>query len=122
MLISSAFAADVAAPAAAATAGGSLFVNLAPLLIIFVIFYFLVIRPQSKKIRMHQEMLGGLNKGDSVVTGGGFLGTVVSTKDDEVIVDLGKGLEVRALKHTLSGLQQSAVPAVKLSSVKKTKE
>ncbi|HEY1096368.1 MAG TPA: preprotein translocase subunit YajC, partial [Alphaproteobacteria bacterium] len=93
--------------------------NLAPLLFIFIIFYFLVIRPQSKKIRTHQEMLGGLKKGDHVVTGGGFLGTVVSTKDDEVVVDLGKGLEVRALKHTLSGLQNSAITPI---PVKKTKE
>jgi preprotein translocase subunit YajC len=124
MLISAALAADTAT-AAAATSPGSLWMNLAPLLFIFVIFYFLVIRPQSKKIRQHQEMLGGLKKGDHVVTGGGFLGTVVGVKDNEVTVDLGHGLEVRALKHTLSNLQQPAVTASKAapkSPAKKTKE
>lgn len=110
MFISPAFAQDAAA---AATSGGSIFANLAPLLFIFVIFYFLVIRPQSKKIRAHQEMLGQLKKGDKVITGAGFLGTVVSVNDTHVTVDLGKGLEVQALKHTLSGLQNDAIAPVK---------
>lgn len=110
MFISSAFAQD----AVAATAStGSMMTNLAPLLFIFVIFYFLVIRPQSKKIRAHQEMLGQLKKGDKVVTGAGFLGTVTQVTDTHVTVDLGKGVEVQALKHTLSGLQNDLITPVK---------
>jgi preprotein translocase subunit YajC len=110
MFISPAFAQD----AVAATAGsGSMLANLAPLLFIFVIFYFLVIRPQSKKIRAHQEMLGQLKKGDKVITGAGFLATVISVNDNHVTVDLGNGIEVQALKHTLSGLQNDLITPVK---------
>ena len=116
-LISTAMAAGDVTPAAPMTEN-SLLMNIAPILIIFVIFYFLVIRPQSKKIKAHQEMMGQLKKGDAVVTGGGFLGTVISVSDDHITVDLGKGVEVRALKHTLSGLQQ---PAVKQDNAPKAK-
>lgn len=102
-LVSSAHA-QAAAPAASMGGDNSLLMNIAPILVIFVIFYFLVIRPQSKKIKLHQEMMGQLKKGDAIVTGGGFLGTVVSVADDVVTVDLGGGQTVRALKSTLSGL------------------
>ena len=90
---------------APAAEGGSTLMSIAPLLLIFVIFYFLVLRPQSKKIKLHQEMLNALKAGDKVVTGGGFLGTVVSVNEQDVVVDLGNGVKVHALKHTLSGLQ-----------------
>jgi preprotein translocase subunit YajC len=122
MFISQAYAQAASAPAMSDT--NSLFMNIAPILIIFVIFYFLVIRPQSKKIKAHQEMLNELKKGDQVVTGGGFLGNVVNVSDDNIVtVDLGNGMTVRALKHTLSGLQQTATlsgPVLQDNKPKKT--
>lgn len=111
LLISSAYAQDAAAPAMADS--NSLLMNIAPILVIFVIFYFLVIRPQGKKIKAHQEMMGALKKGDMIVTGGGFLGKVTNVHDDIVTVDIGNGVEVRALKHTLSGLHDQNVPTLK---------
>ena len=101
----------------------SLFMNVAPILVIFVIFYFLVIRPQGKKIKAHQIMMGGLKKGDSVVTGAGFIGHVTNVNDDIVTVDIGNGVEVRALKNTLSGLYGATAPLqpLKQDNVKKAK-
>ncbi len=107
MFISQAYA-QAATTAATASDTNSLIMNIAPILIIFVIFYFLVIRPQSKKIKSHQEMMNQLKTGDQVVTGGGFLGTVVSVNDDIITIDLGNKQIVRALKHTLIGQQQAA--------------
>lgn len=108
-LISAAYAADGVVPVAPTEAAqGSVLMNIAPILIIFVIFYFLVIRPQSKKIRAHQDMMNQLKKGDNIVTGGGFIGTVIAIQDDIVTIDLGKGMEVRALRQTLGGLHKPA--------------
>lgn len=112
-LISSAYAQAAAPVTTAAADTNSLFMNIAPILVIFVIFYFLVIRPQGKKIKLHQQMMDALKKGDQVVTGGGLLGKVINVHDNIVTVDVGNGVEVRALKHTLSGLQDQAVPTLK---------
>lgn len=71
--------------------------SLAPLVLIFVVFYFILIRPQQKKAKEHREMLGVLKRGDRVVTGGGMLATVirVSPESDEVIVEISKNPQVR---------------------------
>lgn len=65
-------------------------------------FYLLLIRPQQKRFKEHADMLGGLKKGDGIVTGGGLVGKIDKLKgDDQVIVDLGGGLKVTALKSTI---------------------
>lgn len=82
--------------------------SLAPLLLIFVVFYFILIRPQQKKAREHREMLGALQRGDRVVTGGGVFGTVirVTPESDEVIVEISKNpqLRVTVLKNTIASV------------------
>ena len=79
--------------------------SLAPLILIFVVFYFILIRPQQRKAREHREMLGVLQRGDRVVTGGGMFGTVirVTPESDEVIVEISKNpqLRVTVLKSTI---------------------
>ena len=62
--------------------------SVAPLLLIMVVFYFLVIRPQQKKVKEHQNMLGGLKKGDKVITSGGIMATIVRIDNDNNVLTL----------------------------------
>jgi preprotein translocase subunit YajC len=74
-----------------------------PLVLIFVVFYFLLIRPQQKKQKDHRSMLDTLRRGDRVVTGGGIIGTVNRvTNAEEVEVDIAQGVRVRVLRSTIS--------------------
>src|SRR6266436_7000265 len=74
-----------------------------PLVLIFVVFYFLLIRPQQKRAKDHKTMLSALRRGDRVVTGGGIIGTVAKViGDDEVTVDIAEGTRVRVLRSTIS--------------------
>ncbi|WGF89684.1 preprotein translocase subunit YajC [Marinivivus vitaminiproducens] len=99
MLISPAYA-----QAAPAGPGAFDLVSLLPLILIFVVFYFLLIRPQQRKMKEHREMLAAVRKGDRVVTGGGLIGTVVKVEDgdDMVIVEIAQNVRVRAVRSTLA--------------------
>ena len=92
----------VLAAAAESSGMAAFFVQIFPLVLIFIIFWFLLIRPQQKKMREHQAQISAVKKGDRVVTGGGLIGRVSKVSDDEVEVDLGTGLKVRAVKATLT--------------------
>jgi preprotein translocase subunit YajC len=103
MLISMAYAQD-AATAAAPDGAAFAFSNIGLILIMVVMFYFLLIRPQQKRFKEHKAMLDALQKGDRVVTAGGLVGTIDTLPaegSDEVVVDLGSGLKVTALRHTI---------------------
>lgn len=71
------------------SSGGSVFEFLFPMAMIFLIFYFLLIRPQQKKQKEHEDLLKGVQKGDRVVTSGGLHGEVVGTSDDVLTLDVG---------------------------------
>lgn len=87
-------------------------VGILPWLLIFVIFYVLLIRPQQKRAKEHQAELAAVKKGDDVVTGGGLLGRVTKVTDSEVEVEISQGVRVRAVKSTLNGiLKPNAKPA-----------
>lgn len=101
MFISDAFA-TATETAAPAMSGGDMLAQFLPLIVIFAIFYFLLIRPQQKKMREHQTMLGALRKGDRVVTGGGILGTVVHVENEEVGIEIATGVTVRVQKGSIS--------------------
>ncbi|WP_344696170.1 preprotein translocase subunit YajC [Sphingomonas rosea] len=74
-----------------------------PFLLIFVIFYFLMIRPQQKRVREHQAMLAAVKKGDDVITAGGIRGRVTRVVDErEVEVEIAQGVKVRVVKSTLT--------------------
>src|ERR1700751_5742552 len=76
-----------------------------PLVLIFVVFYFLLIRPQQKKAKDHRTMLDALRRGDRVVTGGGIVGTVSKVVGpEEVEVDIAQGVRVRVLRSTISSV------------------
>ncbi|MBC2778822.1 preprotein translocase subunit YajC [Parasphingopyxis marina] len=91
--------------AAAPSGGAGILFQVAPLVLIFVIFWFLLIRPQQKRMKEHRDMISAVKKGDKVVTGGGLLGKVTKVNDEEVEIDLGGGQKVTALKSTLSDVR-----------------
>jgi preprotein translocase subunit YajC len=85
---------------------------LLPLVLIFVVFYFLLIRPQQKKMKQHKEMLSAVRRGDRVVTGGGILGTVTKVVDDnEIIVEIADGVRVRVQRSTIAAIVSKTEPA-----------
>jgi len=107
MLIATAYAqAEGAAPA-----GGGLMGLLIPLVLVMVIFYFLMIRPQQKQMKRHREMVGAIRRGDTVVTSGGLIGKVSRVSDDELQVDLGEGTKVRVVKSTVADVRSKSEPA-----------
>jgi len=88
------------------TGGGSDFlVQLFPLVLIFIVFYFLLIRPQQSKLKQQREMLAGVKRGDRVVTGGGIIGLVTKViGDNELQVELAEGVRVRIIKQTITDI------------------
>ena len=83
-----------------------------PLILIFVVFYFLLIRPQQKKAKDHRATLEALRRGDRVVTGGGIIGTVVRVESpDEVSVDIAEGVRVRVMRSTITSVVAKPDPA-----------
>ncbi|ACI98464.1 MULTISPECIES: preprotein translocase subunit YajC [Rhodospirillales] len=107
MFISTAFAQGAGAPAEP-----NALVSLLPLILIFVVFYFLLIRPQQKKMKEHKAMLEALRRGDRVVTGGGIVGTVVKVgPDDELTVEIAEGVRVRVIRGTVSAVLAKTEPA-----------
>jgi preprotein translocase subunit YajC len=90
------------AAAAAPSGGASFFVQTIPLVLVFVIFWFLMIRPQQRRMKEHQAQIAAVKKGDRVVTGGGLIGKVTKVGDTEVEVELGTNVRVTAVKSTLT--------------------
>ena len=100
--------------AAPADGGGTagLLVGILPWLLIFVIFYILMIRPQQRRVKEHQAAIAAIKKGDEVVTGGGIRGRVTKVTDDDAEVEIASGVKVRVVKSTISHvLSGSSKPA-----------
>ena len=98
----------------------SQYASFVPLIAIFGVFYFLLIRPQQKKMREHQTMLTALQKGDEVVTGGGIYGTITKADmGDSFTVEIAKGIEVRVIKSTVSAVLGKEVPQQIVTNEKK---
>jgi len=77
--------------------------SLVPLVLLFGIFYFLIIRPQQTRLKAHQAMVAAVKRGDTVVTAGGLIGKVAKVKDDgELMVEIADNVQVRVLKSTLT--------------------
>ena len=95
-------------PSAYAQAAGgaqpNAFVQLLPLVLIFVVFYFLLIRPQAKRAKEHKAMVAAIAVGDEVVTAGGILGKVTETGDQFLTVELSEGVRVKVQRHTIGAV------------------
>lgn len=100
---------------AQAAAGGdttSMLTSLLPFALIFVIMYFLVLRPQQKKFKDHNELVKNLRRGDTVVTSGGLVGKVTKVvDDDQVEVEIADGVRVRQMRQMVSGVRTKGEPA-----------
>ncbi|MDQ4087933.1 MAG: preprotein translocase subunit YajC [Pseudomonadota bacterium] len=101
-----------ASPAFAATTGGaapsgaaSFMVQIFPLILIFIIFYFLLIRPQQRRVKQHQEMVGAVKPRDVAVTNGGLIGKVTKVDETEVELEVAQGVRVRVVKSMLSDVR-----------------
>jgi preprotein translocase subunit YajC len=94
-----------AAPASGPSGGtAGLLMGIAPWLLIFVIFYLLMIRPQQRRVKEHQAAIAAVKRGDEVITGGGIRGRVTKVSDDEAEVEIASGVRVRVVKSTLTGV------------------
>ncbi len=95
-------------------AGGG-FTAFVPLILMFVIFYFLLIRPQQKKAKEHQNMVNNLKKGDRVITSGGVHGTITSLGDTTVSIEIAENVKIKINRSNVAGLSQgtSAAPPQK---------
>ena len=89
------------------------FQSLVPLILIFGIVYFLLIRPQQKKLKEHQMMVAALRRGDQIITQGGVMGKVTKVKDDsnEVEVEIAAGVNVRVIRSTIATVVNKTEPA-----------
>ena len=110
----------------AGQSGGG-FASFIPLILMFVIFYFLLIRPQQKKTKQHREMVNNLKKGDRIVTSGGIHGRITAVGDTTLTVEISDKVRVKLNRGNVAGLLQSANPPAQrtarddASDAKKTK-
>ncbi|SDG89923.1 preprotein translocase subunit YajC [Roseospirillum parvum] len=105
MLVSAAHA--QAAGAAPAAGGLEAFI---PLILIFIVFYFLLIRPQQKKMKQHKEMLSQVRRGDKIVTNGGLIGKVVKAADDELEVEIAENVKVKVVREMIATVVSKTEP------------
>jgi preprotein translocase subunit YajC len=85
--------------------------SLLPFILIFVIMYFLILRPQQKRVKQHQEMVKNVRRGDTVVTSGGLIGKVTKVTDEEQIeVELAEGLRVRQMRQMIAEVRAKGEP------------
>lgn len=83
-----------------------------PIILIFIVFYFLLIRPQQRKVKQHREMLNVVKRGDRVLTGGGIIGTVTRVKEnDQLVVEIADGVKINVVRGTLSDVLSRSEPA-----------
>src|SRR5271156_6037298 len=101
----------------------SALIQFLPLVLIFVVFYFLLIRPQQRKAKDHRVMLDALRRGDRVVTGGGIIGTVARADNpEEVTVDIAEGVRIRVVRSTITSVVAKPDPAAAREAAKQREE
>lgn len=107
MFITPAFAQAAGAPGA-----NDMFMQLLPFVFVLIIMYFLLIRPQQKKVKEMRAMVDALRRGDQVLTQGGIIGKVTKVGDDGVLeVEIADGVKVKVLKHTITQVMNKTEPA-----------
>ncbi len=100
------------AQAAGAGDTNSMLMSLLPFALIFVIMYFLILRPQQKKLKDHADLVKNIRRGDSVVTSGGLIGKVTKVVDDDQIeIEIADGVRIRQMRQMISGVRAKGEPA-----------
>lgn len=101
-------------PAFAQQGGGDttgMLMSILPFVLIFVVMYFLILRPQQRRVKEHQELVKGLRRGDSVVTSGGLIGKVTKVVDDEQVeIEIADGVRVRQQRQAISAVRAKSEP------------
>jgi preprotein translocase subunit YajC len=91
--------------------GSNMLVQFMPLILIIVIMYFLILRPQQRKVKLHQDMIKSLRRGDTVVTNGGLVGKVTKVVDDDQIeVEISDGVRVRQMRSMVTDVRAKGEP------------
>lgn len=118
------FIAPAYAQAAGGAGAGSAFTAFIPIILIFVVFYFLLIRPQQKRMKDHQAMLNSVRRGDKVVTNGGIVGTItkVLTEERELQVEIAENVRIRVKQDMLSSVVSKTEPVPANEDKSKTKD
>lgn len=104
MLISPAYA------QAASPGGGDFFISLLPLILIFAVFYFLLIRPQQRKMKDHRALIDSLKRGDQVLTSGGIFGKITKVDETTVTVEIAKEVQVQVQRSTIADVVNKPKP------------
>lgn len=99
------------AGAASGASGFAAYSGFVPIVLMVVIFYFLLIRPQQARVKQHKQMIDAVKKGDVAVTGGGLIGRVSKVDGDEIEIELAPNVRVRAIKSTLTEVRGTTKPA-----------
>ena len=90
---------------------GGMLVQLLPFALIFVIMYFLILRPQQKRVKAHQELVKAVRRGDTVITNGGLIGKVTKVIDDDQIeVEIGDGVRIRQVRSMITDVRAKGEP------------
>jgi len=122
MFGSSAFAQAAGGGAGGAAGGGDFITGILPLVLIFVVFYFLLIRPQQKRMKDHKAKVSAMRRGDRVVTGGGIIGVITKVvSDTEVQVEIAEGVKVKVARSTISDVISKSEPAADKKAQNKDK-
>jgi preprotein translocase subunit YajC len=91
--------------------GDNMLISLLPFILIFVIMYFLILRPQQKRVKAHQEMVKNLRRGDTVITSGGLIGKVTKVVDDEQLeVEIAEDIRIRQMRQMVSEVRAKGEP------------
>lgn len=117
MWISPAFA-----QAAGAAGQQNAFTAFLPLILIFIVFYFLLIRPQQKKLKEHRAMLTALRRGDRIITNGGIIGLVTKVEERELIVEIAEGVRVHVARDMVSSVVSKTEPVSEKPDAEKKDE
>ena len=86
------------------------FVSFVPLILIVIVFWFFLIRPQQKKQKAHQRMISNLKKGDKILTSGGIFGTIIKVSEDRMTVEIAEKVKVSVERNQVSRLEASSTP------------
>ncbi|MBR9986182.1 MAG: preprotein translocase subunit YajC [Desulfosarcina sp.] len=106
---------------AGAPGGSGGFASFIPLILMFVIFYFLLIRPQQKKTKEHRQMIDNLKTGDRIITSGGLHGRITGVSESALTVEIAEKVRVKVNRSSVSGLMQTSPPPAAPKKEKKDK-
>lgn len=100
------------AQGATAAGGQDFLISVLPFVLIFVIMYFLIIRPQRQQMKKHAELISNVRRGDTIVTGGGIVGKVTNATDDtEVTVEIAEGVKIKLMRKSIADVRTKGEPA-----------